>query len=222
MLGELAALRGERTRLAAAGSATGTIDNRIRAKEQELALQQRLYDAAAAVVGGKDAPGTTTEVDDSNFVLIGGADNLNGWFDQAYKKAKKNPSLLFYKLQTNGYKFSWALIPISVPFVWLLFLHRRRYRRYRAYDHTVFVTYSITFMSLGFILLTLLRPLGLPGGWALAAMTFIPPIHMYKQLRGAYELSRPSALWRTAALILLATLAASLFGMMLLLLGVLG
>ena len=65
------------------------------------------------------------------------------------RKAKENPALLAYKLQTNAYKFSWALIPISVPFVWLLFLHRRRYRRYKAYDHIVFVTYSIAFMSLG-------------------------------------------------------------------------
>ena len=129
---------------------------------------------------------------------------------------------MFYKLQNNGYKYSWALIPLSVPFVWLLFLDRRRYRKYRAYDHTVFVTYSITFMSVGFILLTLLRPLGLPEGVAVNAMVFIPPIHMYRQLRGAYALSRFSALWRTLALIVVASLAASLFAMLLLLLGVLG
>ena len=224
MLGELAALRTERARLSPVGAATANVDSRIRTKEQELALQQELYEAAKAVVGGKAADSATgpADADNSNFVVIGGADEVNGWFNQAYKKAKQNPSLLFYKLQTNGYKFSWALIPISVPFVWLLFLHRRRYRTYRAYDHTVFVTYSITFMSLGFILLTLLRPLGLPGGAALSAMTFIPPIHMYRQLRGAYALSRFSALWRTTALVLFAMIAASLFGMLLLLLGVLG
>jgi hypothetical protein len=160
--------------------------------------------------------------DEGNVVIVGGADRLNGWFDRAYKKAKKNPSLLFYKLQNNGYKYSWALIPLSVPFVWLLFLHRRRYWRYTAYDHPVFVTYSITFMSVGFIVLTLLRPLGLPSGAAVTAMTFIPPIHIYKQLRGAYNLSRFSALWRTLVLIVFATLAATLFAMLLLLLGVLG
>ena len=40
-----------------------------------------------------------------------------GWLNNAYKKAKANPSLLVYKLQNSAYKFSWALIPISVPFV---------------------------------------------------------------------------------------------------------
>ena len=45
----------------------------------------------------------------------------------------KNPELVFYKLKTNAYKFSWALIPISVPFVWLLFPFSRRFR---LYDHT--------------------------------------------------------------------------------------
>ena len=84
------------------------------------------------------------------------------------------------------------------------------------------MTYSITFMSLGFIVLTLLRPLGLSGQAALTAMTFLPPIHIYRQLRGAYQLSRLSAIWRTAALLFFAILASSLFGLLLLLLGVLG
>jgi hypothetical protein len=30
-----------------------------------------------------------------------------GWFQEAYAKAKANPSLLIYKLQNNAYKFSW-------------------------------------------------------------------------------------------------------------------
>ena len=47
------------------------------------------------------------------------------------EKAAKNPDLLFYKLKTNAYKFSWALIPISVPFVWLLFPFSRRFRHVR-------------------------------------------------------------------------------------------
>src|SRR5205085_2215779 len=46
-----------------------------------------------------------------------------------------NPGLMAYKLQSNTYKFSWLLIPLSVPFVWLLFAWRRRYG---PYDHAVF------------------------------------------------------------------------------------
>jgi hypothetical protein len=46
-----------------------------------------------------------------------------GWdrLDRGVAKAAENPSLMFYKLQANSYKFSWLLIPISTPFVWLLF-----------------------------------------------------------------------------------------------------
>ncbi len=109
-----------------------------------------------------------------------------------------------------------------MPFLWLLFLHRRRYRRYRAYDHTVFVTYSIAFMSLGVITLSVLRLLGSPDVIAGFAMLFVPPIHIYRQLRGAYALSRWSALWRTIVLINFAFIAATLFFAGLLALGLLG
>ncbi|MEL6485821.1 MAG: DUF3667 domain-containing protein, partial [Pseudomonadota bacterium] len=68
------------------------------------------------------------------------------------KKWRENPGLMLYKLQANGYKFSWLLIPLSLPFVWLLFAWRRGHK---AYDHAVFVTYSLSFMSLFFIALSL-------------------------------------------------------------------
>ena len=58
-------------------------------------------------------------------------------------------------MQSNAYKYSWLLIPLSVPFVWLLF----PCAGFALYDHTVFVTYSISFMSL-FLLLPLLAPSG--------------------------------------------------------------
>jgi hypothetical protein len=44
---------------------------------------------------------------------------------------------------------------------------------------------------------------------------------MYRQLRGAYSLSRFSAAWRTFALIVFASLAASLFLLLLVALGAL-
>jgi hypothetical protein len=142
--------------------------------------------------------------------------------DAGIEKANENPSLLLYKIQANAYKFSWALIPISVPFVWLLFLHRRRYWRYRAYDHIVFVTYSIAFMSLGLIALSLLRPIGIGDAITSLAIILVPPIHMYRQLRGAYRLSRWSAIWRTFLLLNFAFIAATLFLLLLLTVGVLG
>jgi hypothetical protein len=152
------------------------------------------------------------------------ADITTKWkrLDKGIKKANENPALLFYKLQSNAYKFSWALIPISVPFLWLLFLHRRRYReQYRAYDHLIFITYSIAFMSLALVALVLLAMMGLPGGWIGVAIMSIPPIHIFRQLQGAYCLRWYSALWRTVALLFFASVAATLFLLLLIALGVL-
>jgi hypothetical protein len=142
-----------------------------------------------------------------------------GWMQKAYQKAKSNPALLLYKLQNNAYKFSWALIPISVPFLWLLFPFSRRFR---LYDHTVFVTYSLCFMTLLAITLTLFGLAGLPTAPLVLAAAVLPPIHMYKQLKGAYRLSRLGAAVRAILLIHFASLAATLFGLLLLSLGLLG
>ena len=82
---------------------------------------------------------------------------------------------MIYKAQTSAYKYSWMLIPLSVPFVWLLFPFSRRFR---GYDHTVFVTYSLAFMTLGFVALSLLRPLGLPASATQWAIALIPPLRV--------------------------------------------
>jgi len=81
------------------------------------------------------------------------------------------------------------------------------------------VTYSIASMSLGVIVLSLLRPLGIGEVLIGFAITFLPPIHIYRQLRGAYSLSRFSAIWRTAFLLIFAFVAASLFFALLVALG---
>lgn len=136
------------------------------------------------------------------------------------REARENPELVLYKLQANAYKFSWALIPISVPFVWVLFLHRGRYRQeFTTYDHLVFVTYSIAFMSLALIVFVLLQSAGLGGPLLDLAAVLVPPIHIYRQVKGAYGLSRFSALWRAFVLLIFATIALTLFAMLLLMLG---
>ena len=139
------------------------------------------------------------------------ADGLNG----ALGSAAKNPELLFYKLKTNAYKFSWALIPISVPFVWLLFPFRRRFK---VYDHTVFVTYSLCFMML---LLAVSSVVGLVSDSVSSLAWFVPPVHMYRQLRGTYGVSKTGAVWRTALLTIFAFIAISLFAGLLVALGAL-
>ena len=93
-------------------------------------------------------------------------------------------------------------------------------RRFRLYDHTVFVTYSLAFMMLLVVAMSLWSLTGLGG--AMAVMFLVPPIHMYRQLRGAYDLSRISAAWRTVLLCLFAGTALLLFGLMMLAIGVTG
>src|SRR4051794_1916303 len=149
---------------------------------------------------------------DANFQWAG--DFLGGFGDKL-NNAAKNPELLFYKIKTNAYKFSWALIPISVPFVWLLFPFNRRFK---IYDHTVFVTYSLCFMML---LLTAGTLVGLISDSVASLAWFLPPVHMYRQLRGTYGVSKGGAVWRTFALTIFAFIAIGLFASLLVTIGAL-
>jgi hypothetical protein len=201
----LAKLEQERLEAVAEKRSTAALDKKIKDAREEISMLQLMKERGV------------TEA-----TMTRAADDLPeapGWFNNAYKKAKANPSLMIYKLQNSAYKFSWALIPISVPFVWLLFLWRRQFK---LYDHTVFVTYSLTFMTLLVIAASVVSVVGVGQGLIVLALTFIPPFHMYRQLRGAYSLSRFSALWRTFFLLIFASIASSLFLTLLLMLGVLG
>jgi Protein of unknown function (DUF3667) len=136
--------------------------------------------------------------------------------DGIIKKWQKNPSLMLYKLQSNGYKFSWLLIPLSVPFLWLMFAWRRQYK---AYDHAIFVTYSLSFMSLLFIVMSLVSVIPDGAGWAAMMFFIAAPLHLYKQLRYAYGLSRFSAFWRFCVLFVCIQIVLVLFLQALLVLG---
>ena len=148
-------------------------------------------------------------------------DMKTGWpaLDHGIAKANANPGLMLYKLQSSAYKYSWAMIPISTPFVALLFLWRRRYK---LYDHAIFVTYSLAFMMGLVVLLSVLGKLGAPDSVFAFAIPFIPPIHMFAQLRGAYQLGKVSALWRTIALLVFAFVALLAFCVLLLVMGLTG
>lgn len=136
------------------------------------------------------------------------------WIDETLQKWRDNPSLMLYKLQANAYKFSWLLIPISIPFVWLLFAWKRRFK---AYDHAIFVTYSLSFVTLLFVIASIIGKLGMP--MVVLPVLLIPPIHLYKQLRHTYDLSRFSAFWRLIVLSGFIWVIAGLFIQTLLLLG---
>ena len=188
------------------------------------------------VKGENDRPATAAELDRAVVTaqeqveaidrvplerLGSGTTFSTGWqrLDHGLNKFNENPGLALYKLQSNGYKFSWLLIPLSVPFVWLLFFWTRRFH---FYDHTVFVTYSLAFMTLLAVALTILGFAGVGSAILVPAALLIPPIHMFRQLRQAYSLNWASALLRTFLLVNFCAITATLFFMLLLGLGALG
>jgi hypothetical protein len=138
------------------------------------------------------------------------------WLNEVWQKAKANPDLVVYKLKSNSYKWSWTIIPLSVPFLWLMFPFSRRFH---IYDHVVFVTYSLCFMSLLVALAVGLGALGLAA--VSGFLLFVPPIHMYRQLKGTYGLSWFGALWRTVGLTGVAVSVLITFTILMVALGVL-
>ena len=132
-------------------------------------------------------------------------------------KKLANPDLALYKVQQTVYKFAFLLVPLSIPFVALLFLWRRGFT---LYDHGVFVLYSLTFMAmLGMVLSVFARW----DGWFFGTLGTLAllsvPVHMFLQLKGAYGLSIFSALWRTLMLLFFCTMVLTLFLVAIIMLG---
>jgi hypothetical protein len=196
----------QRADAVAAGKPTKDIDLLIKANKEELTANR----SGAAFVGiGQTASG-------GRFT-----DMKTGWpaLDAGIEKANANPNLTLYKVQSSAYKFSWALIPISVPFVWLMFAWRLRYK---VYDHAIFVIYSLSFATLLAVALTICFKLNVAAGLLWSIFVFGMPAHMYVQLRGAYQLGWFKALLRTIALATFSLIAATIFILLLLALGILG
>lgn len=191
---ELTRLRAERAKLAAAHQPTTAIDDRIKGRQEGLAVAREMRDAV------KDLGQIKPEQNVSDIPAL----------DHALKEVGRNPQLAAYKLQSYAYKYAWALIPFSVPFVWLLFAFNRRYG---LYDHTVFVTYSLSFMALLAVTLALLGALHMP--FTGPALMLLPVLHMYRQVKHAYALGTWSALWRTGALVVIAMVALTAFAVFL-------
>jgi hypothetical protein len=144
-----------------------------------------------------------------------------GWhaLDHGIEKWRKNPALMLYKLQSSIYKFSWLLIPLSLPFVWLLFFWKRQYK---LYDHTVFITYSIAFMSLLFIVLTVGGALGASSKALGTVGLVVPFIHMTRQMKQAYSLRWRSAILRAVVMSFFIVIILMLFLALLVLMGMFG
>jgi len=183
---DIARLEKRRAEAIAAKKPVKSLDRRIASEKEDLVNLQK--------------------VRSGNIVQTDVGDETPPWIRGTVQKVQENPELVVTNVQDAASKYSWLLIPLSVPFLWLLFPFRRRYK---LYDHTVFVTYSLSFMMI----------LVIAGGFLVAAgmtalasfLLFVPPFHMYRQLKEAYGLGRFGTWWRTILLTTFAIIAGGLF-----------
>lgn len=132
------------------------------------------------------------------------------------RRALGDPEFIFYKMKQKGYKLSFLLVPMSLPWMMLLFAWKRDVK---TYDHVVFLLYSISFMSMLAILATLLATaFDLPRQIYGLLLVVVPVLHMFAQMKEGYALGWFSAAWRTllVSAFALATLTAYFVGILLL------
>ena len=184
----------------AAGKTVSAQQEELDALEKRLALTQDFLSA-----GRKNGNLDISKLD---------LDGIDPAIVNLVKNGIESPNLILYKVQANAYKFAWLLILFSAPFLWLLFPFSKRWRMY---DHFIFVTYSIAFVLLFTILLRVIGVVGLLSSGVLVfiAMVYIP-IHMQRQLCGAYQLTWKGAILRTLALQLFALVSMLIFAVLLL------
>ena len=201
---------------------------------EALAILERVV-ADAPVSAGKDGQAQTASTglgqlyDRISEAARNGEITVNTGFKSVDKKILeklKNPELAFYKIQNAAYKFSFLLVPISLPFMWLLFFWKRGVT---LFDHTVVILYSLSFMSLLFVMGALASMLGASATWVggvlgpfMSLLVLSVPVHMYFHMKGAYSLGWFSALWRTFFLLIFCVLALSFFVLAIILLGLTG
>ena len=141
-----------------------------------------------------------------------------GW-DSKYPKlshiarhALANPELTLYKLKSSAYKFAFMLVPIALPFLWLMFFWRKGIA---IYDHAIFVLYSLSFMSLWLTIIVLLGVTAFTGNFIPLAL-LVAPVHTFMQLKETYTLGWFSTAWRTVALMVVATIVFAFYTLLIL------
>jgi hypothetical protein len=141
-----------------------------------------------------------------------GLDNTHPTLSHIVRRSVANPELALYKLKSSAYKFAFLLVPISLPFLWLMFFWRKSVT---VYDHAIFLLYSLSFMSLWFVIIALLSESRFTRELVGLAILAIP-VHTFMQLRETYALGWFSTLWRTMALMIVAGIVFMLFVLLIL------
>lgn len=201
------------------GVVTG-LEARVRANEKALAEAQARA-ADNGVTASSDQPGglragIAAAMAAGDLTINTGSADL----DKKIKEKLRNPELFLYKLQNTAYKFAFLLVPLTLPFLWLLFAWKRNVT---LFDHVVFSLYSLSFVT---ILATLEVVIGAvstsAAGVVGSALLLGFPVHMFFQLKGGYQLGWFSALWRLVGLSLILTVVIGLFLLAIIALGALG
>jgi hypothetical protein len=154
-----------------------------------------IFDKATAT---GDDPNKTAVVSGEELKALTGM-NLGGNInvDSSIEQLAQNPELMLYKFKNTAYKFSFMLIPISLPFLWLMSFWKRDVT---TYDHMVFSMYSLSFMSVLFVVMVLMGTTQFTSRF-IGYLACVPPLHMFLHLKETYRLKFFSALWRTFALL---------------------
>lgn len=213
---QLADLRKERDKAVAGGDqvAIAAIDAAIKLVESNAPATAQIQS------GNVTAAGNDFQTNFANF-LKSDVQIESPWpeLNEKLRHKLQNPELFLYKLQNTVYKFSFLLIPISLPFIWLLLFWKRDVT---LYDHAVFALYSLSFMSFLFLGLALSShwiSWSDHGGWIFGAVI----THLYFHFKGAYNLGWIGAGWRTAVFgAMFAPVALALFFVAIIVLGAVG
>jgi hypothetical protein len=188
----------EALRTAPAGSDPAELKSDL--EEAKAALVQaeksvKVFDKTSKIVAAGDGQADADSDRLSDTDMIGLKTDIVA-LDEAFAKANKNPELTKYKMKSAATKYTFLLVPLSMVFLWLMFFWKRGVSMY---DHAVFVLYSLSFMALLFVIIFLLKFVGLK--WSVAGFIMLaPPLHMFNQLKAAYSLGIGGALWRTFGL----------------------
>jgi hypothetical protein len=224
---ELVRLRGQLAKVSADPSAgsgdAGVLAGAVAAAEAAVEVRFKRQSRAQRAIDNPDKAGAEPKDDwisqikkseaSGDFTMKSGFTAL----DTQLRHAMQNPELALYKLQQKTYKYSFLLIPLSIPWLWLMFFWRRDIR---LYDHAVFTLYSLSFMSLLLIAGVVSTMWGETAqAIVIPAATLAVPVHFFVQLRGAYALGNKAALWRTVVLLVGALLSLSIFAVAILVLG---
>ncbi|MCT8000743.1 DUF3667 domain-containing protein [Sphingomonas sanguinis] len=188
---QIAALDRQRPAIVANKGDVAAIDK----ERARLAERYRQLDLTSAALGGGEVAGAPSGNAEHH------APVMTGWksLDEKLAHAARDPEFLFFKMEANGYKFSWALILLSMPFMGLFFIWKRGVAMF---DHAVFVTYSLSFVSLLTVVMILWVKLAHLPGEAMLMLAF--PVHLFAQTRGAYGLGWVTSLFMTVALCVMA------------------